>query len=83
MPRTFRLNPQAFLEILVSGKCVLGATSDRLQYVFNPAMSGLSTVVRLDQDITNEELVAHLSNLGMDMDTFLQLHEAFVSMFRN
>ena len=83
MLRSLQLNPQAFLDILHSGGCRLGAKNERLQYVINPAKPGRSTVVRLDMDATDKEIRDHLFNLGVEDSVFLEWHEKFVAVFRN
>lgn len=83
MLRSFRLNPQIFLEILYSGGCKLGRSNELLQYVTNPLMSGRSTVVRLDQEVTEIEIEAHLYNLAIEEADFLEWHERFTALLKN
>ena len=83
MLRSLRLDPQAFLDVLYSGGCRLGARTERLQYVTNPAKPGRSTVVRLDLDATHQEIGDHLFNLGVRESEFLEWHERFTASLRN
>lgn len=82
MPRTFRLDPQLFLEILHSGGCRLGVRNDTLQYVRSAADPGGATIVRLHQTVTEQELAEHLSNPGIAEADFLAWHERFVALIR-
>lgn len=82
MLRSFRLDPQAFLEILHLGQCVLGSRSHQLQAVRNPSRPGRITVVRLDQDVTGDEIETHLLNLDLPASQFLAWHTRYMALIR-
>lgn len=46
-------------------------------------MDGRSTVVRLDQDVTETEIESHLYNLEIEEADFLKWHERFTALLKN
>ena len=81
MLRHLSLNPGIVLEVLKMMGCDLGPSSGELHAVTNPINSRLCAVLDISGPMDGEVIEAHLKNLELSPEEFLENFNRFKASF--